>query len=251
MSTRTELEKDILTFIDDMDPSGKNSQRMKNLFKSFKSDTEFYRYMKKFFNNDDMNFAIAYEPLDNPVNSDFIHNLSKKYKIPLYEIVYKPYLNNDIDNPPATVYKMLVMDYPVKRLKQMVFKKNHTSISANKRDAKTGQVTGSDKTARITDVETYSLLVQEQYNAAREYYGPMSDDTSASYEMARIIQRDGEVSLNDLPNDPLNKVTLNTINYFMLGAGLSTNLIERTGYVLPITLKNQEERTSTIKRGGE
>jgi len=235
--------------MDDMDPSGKNTERMKKLFLSFKSDNEFYKYMKEFFTNEDKNFAIAYEPFDNPVNSDFIHKLFKKYNIPLYERVYKPYLNGDKENPPATVYPMMVLDYPIKRLKQMVFKKNHTSISTNIRDAKTGQVTGADKIARVTDVEAYSLLVQELYNVAKEYYGPMSDDSAATYEMMRLIQRDGEVSLADLSNDPLNKVTMNTINYFMLGSCLSSNLIERTGYVLPITLKSKEEEVSTIKKG--
>ena len=43
---------------------------------------------------------------------------------------------------------------------------------------------------------------------------------NSHFEMLRAIQRDGEVELRDLPNDPVNKVTLNTINVFMLGSGL-------------------------------
>jgi hypothetical protein len=130
----------------------------------------------------------------------------------------------------------------------MVVTKSHTSVTNTKRDAKTNQVTGSDKTARVTDVEAYSLLVQELYACAQESYGPMADDEAAFYEMEKRIQRDGEVSLEDLPNDPLSKVTTNTIEYYMLGSCIATNLIEETGYMLPITLKANEDRTSTIER---
>ena len=67
--------------------------------------------------------------------------------------------------------------------------------------------------------------------------------------MLRAIQRDGEVELRDLPNDPVNKVTLNTINVFMLGSGLQTNFINEAGYVLPITLKGQEDKMAVVDRG--
>ena len=144
---------------------------------------------------------------------------------------------------------MMVLDVPVKRLKQMAYSKNHASTAAAKRDPRTGQVTGEDRTARVTDVEAFSLFVQGQYNAAQEFYGPMADDTEAHFEMLRAIQRDGEVELRDLPNDPVNKVTLNTINVFMLGSGLQTNFINEAGYVLPITLKGQEDKMAVVDRG--
>lgn len=248
MSLRTELQNEIYDFMDDMDPSGKNTERLKKFYTSFKSDKEFYKYMIQFFKDENKNFNVSYEPYNNPVEVAFIEKTAKKHDIPLYERVYRPYLNMDLENPPGTVYPLMVLDYPIKRLKQMVFKKNHSAVSPTKRNAEVGQVTGSDKTARITEPEAFSLIVQEQYNAAREYYGPSADDLSAKYEMLRRIQQDGEVSLDELPNDPLNKVTLNTINYYMLGSGISTNLINENGYLLPITLKGNEERETTIKR---
>ena len=76
----------------------------------------------------------------------------------------------------------------------------------------------------------------------------MADDESAAFEMQRRIQRDGEVSLKDLPSDPLSRVTSNTIYYMMAGSCVTSNLIEETGYVLPITLKSKEDKSSTIER---
>jgi len=248
MSVRSELEKDIYELLDDMDPSGKNTERMRNFLKTM-DDQKFYRYMDEFFNNDQKLFPVAYEAYENPVDMNFIHNVAKKHNVPIYERVYRPYLNGNVEDPPGTVHPIMVLDVPVKRLKQMAQSKNHASTAGDKRDPKTGQVTGEDRTARVTDVEGFSLLSMGQYNAAQEFYGPMADDSEAYYEMLRRIQRDGEVELHDLPNNPESKVALNTVNAFMLGSGLVANWINNDGYVLPITLKGQEDRSSTIDRG--
>ena len=247
MSTRSELEKELYEFTDDCDPTGRNTERLRALLKPM-DDKTFYKFMDEFFENEKKNIQIGYEAFDNPVNIQFIEKLAKKYDIPLYEIVYKPYLTGDIANPPASVHPVLVLDIPIKRLKQMVVAKSHTSLTNTKRDAKTGQVTGSDKTARVTDVEAYSLIVQELYACAQESYGPMADDQAASFEMQRQIQKNGEVSLADLPKDPLSKTTTNTIFYMMLGVGVTTNLIEESGYILPLTMMAKEDQSSTIDR---
>lgn len=244
---RKELEGKIYELMDDMDPSGKNAERMRSFFATM-DDDKFYKFMDEFFDNPDKNFPVAYEPYNHPVTLDFVHKVAKKRGIPIYERVFRPYVTGDVDNPPGTVHPIMVLDVPVKRLKQMAFSKNHTSTAAAKRDPRTGQVSGEDRTARITDVEAFSLLVQGQYNSAQEFYGPMADDTEAHYEMLRSIQRNGEVELRDLPNDPANKVTLNTINAFMIGSGLMSNLVDETGYILPITARGREDRNSTIKR---
>lgn len=248
MTLRKEIEDDILGLMDDMDPTGKNTDRMRAYLKSM-DDLTFYKFIDEFFDNLDKNFPVAYEAYNNPVSMDFAHKVAKKRKVPIYERVFRPYVNGDTENPPGTVYPIMVLDVPVKRLKQMAQSKNHASTAAAKRDPRTWQVTGEDRTARVTDVETYSLLVQGAYSAAQEYYGPMADDVEAHYEMLRLIQRDGEVELRDLPSDPTSKVTMNTINAFMIGSCLSSNLIEESGLVLPITLKGQEEKAAVIDRG--
>ena len=247
MSLRTDIEKRFYEITDAMDPSGKNTNRVKAFFKPM-SDKQFYQHINDYFENPDKLFAIAYEPYNNPVSIKFVHDVARKFKVPIYEIVYMPYVDGNAEDPPGTVNPILVLDLPVKRLKQMGFLKNHASTSASKRDAKTGQVTGEDRTARVTDVEGYSLLAEGQYNFAQEAYGPMADDMEAHYEMLRIIQRDGEVELRDLPNDPTSKTTMNTINAYMIGSGLESNFIDESGYLLPITLKGREDKTSTIRR---
>ena len=247
MSLRTDQEKEIYKLMDIMDPSGRNTARMKSFFSGM-SDKEFYQHMVKFYENDDMNFPVGYIPYDNPVTLDFAHKVARETDTPIYELVWKPYVNGDVDDPPGTVHPLMVLEAPVKRLKQTSSLKNHASTSGSKRDPRTGQVTGEDRTARVTDVEAFSLLTMGQYHTAQEQYGPMADDTEAHYEMLREIQRNGEVSLSDLSNDSYNKVTLNTINAYMLGAGLMSNLVDESGYILPITMQAREDRETTIKR---
>ena len=247
MSVRKDLEAELFSFLDDCDPSGKNTARLKSYLKPM-SDKQFYEYFDEFFKNPDKYIQVGYEAYNNPVTVQFVEKLAKKHNVKLREIVYKPYITGDINNPPASVYPVLVMDVPIKRLKQMVAMKSHTSLTNTKRDAKTGQVTGHDKTARITEPEAYSLMVQECYACAQEAFGPMADDEAAYFEMQKRILRDGEVSLEDLPNDPINKVAMNTINAFIIGSGIVSNLLDESGYLLPITLKSQEENKNAIKR---
>lgn len=247
MSVRKDLEAELFSFLDDCDPSGKNTERLRSFLKPM-TDKEFYDYFYEFFNNPDKYIQVGYEAYNNPVTVQFVEKLAKKHNVKLREIIYKPYVTGDINNPPASVYPVLVMDVPIKRLKQMVAMKSHTSLTNTKRDAKTGQVTGHDKTARVTEPEAYSLIVQECYACAQEAFGPMADDEAAYFEMQKQILRNGEVSLEDLPNDPINKVTMNTINAFIIGSGIVSNLIDESGYVLPITMKDQEVNKNAIKR---
>ena len=130
----------------------------------------------------------------------------------------------------------------------MLFKKNQTSINITKRNAETGQVTDSDKSVRVTDVELNSLIAEGQYNAAIEYYGPRADDMVMKSRMLKDIQRNGEATLENLKSDTMNKTTINTANYMFLGACLATNLIDNTGYMLPITIKGKEENKTAIER---
>lgn len=247
MSVRKDLEAELFSFLDDCDPSGKNTERLRSFLKPM-TDKEFYDYFYEFFNNPDKYIQVGYEAYNNPVTVQFVEKLAKKHNVKLREIIYKPYVTGDINNPPASVYPVLVMDVPIKRLKQMVAMKSHTSLTNTKRDAKIGQVTGHDKTARVTEPEAYSLIVQECYACAQEAFGPMADDEAAYFEMQKQILRNGEVSLEDLPNDPINKVTMNTINAFIIGSGIVSNLIDESGYVLPITMKDQEVNKNAIKR---
>lgn len=247
---REEMTEEILSFFDDLDPSGANTERMRKFLSKFKSDKEFYEYYVKFFEDPDRNWEVSYKPFENGVNMDFIEKVANKHGIPIYEIVYMPYLSEDPDDPVGTVYPVMVIDFPIKRLKQMVYKKSHTSMAATKRSSETGQVIAEDKTARLTDPEVYSLIVENQYNAAKEFFSLRADNLKAQNEAQRKIIRDGELSLEDVDTSPANSVTANTLQKYMYGACLVTNIASDHPYLLPYTIKTAGN-THDIERGVE
>ena len=79
-SLRKEIEKDILGLMDDMDPSGKNTERMRAFLQSM-DDHAFYVFIDEFFDNPDKNFPVAYEAYNNPVSMDFAHRVAKKRNV--------------------------------------------------------------------------------------------------------------------------------------------------------------------------
>lgn len=99
MTLRQEFTKDIVELLDDMDPSGKNTDRMLKFLNGIKSDKEFDKFAIDLLEDDNKFIPVAYEIYNNPVNMDFINHLMEKYNIPLYEYVYKLYLTGDIENP--------------------------------------------------------------------------------------------------------------------------------------------------------
>lgn len=74
--------------------------------------------------------------------------------------------------------------------------------------------------------------------ALKEFMSIRADDLVGKQEMLKNINRDGYVSLKDMPNDVKNKQALNTLDVFFLSAGIVTDLIT-PGLVLRDTLDNK------------
>ena len=116
----------------------------------------------------------------------------------------------------------------------MVHKKNGISISNTKISALTNQVVDHDKNARDSDIEASMLVALGADEILKELHGPRADDPVMKREMNQSIATKGYVSLEDLTNSPTNKVTLNTINTFLLSMGLKSDIVTDS-YILPKT----------------
>jgi hypothetical protein len=115
----------------------------------------------------------------------------------------------------------------LKRMQQMLFKKNSQSTDISMRSSTSGQVTGADKNTRESDNENYSLVSLGVDSCMREFLGPRADDMVAKSEMYSAIASKGYVSLNDLTNNVDNKTTLNTLDVYFIGCGLKSDLITK------------------------
>jgi hypothetical protein len=126
----------------------------------------------------------------------------------------------------------------IKRTQQTVSKKNGISTNIDQRSALTAQVTGADKNGRESDLENTMLACLGMEATLRELNGPRADDLVMKNQMLHDIALNGYTRLEDMDDDPSNKTTLNTVNVFLLGMGLESDLVTK-GLMLNSTLKEE------------
>ena len=75
-------------------------------------------------------------------------------------------------------------------------------------------------------------------NTLRELNGPRADDLAMKNQMLHDIALNGYTRLEDMEDNPDNKTTLNTVNVFLLGMGLQSDLVTK-GLMLKDTIKKE------------
>ena len=208
-----------------LDPTGQNAKNYEEKFESM-TDQQFDKYIRNFFKDPKQNFYLEIVEYERDLTIENIEKCAKYMNVPLLERVALPYLTNDPDNVITTPYPVPVGYIHEKRMQQTLMKKSSGSTEIKKRSQLTGQVTGEDKNARNSDLETYSLAAIKAMNALQEFMGPRADNTKAKLEMYNDISKNGYVSLLDLDlKDPYNKTALNTFSTYYILQGIQTNLI--------------------------
>ena len=154
---------------------------------------------------------------------------SEELNIPLFEYVALPHINGSkTEDVVVTPERVPVGFIHAKRLQQTALKKNTGSIHTDTRSAISGLVTGDDKNAVNSNVETYALTATNSKYALKELLGPRADAMTAKNELYANIQRDGYCSLEDLTKSQ-DKPTLNAIEAYFELMMLQTNLINPEG----------------------
>lgn len=233
VANRDYIEKLIYDAFDAIDPSGTNSNKYRVLFSSM-NDTEFEKYMKNFLNDDKEQFILDVVEYEHDLKMEYCEKCAKVLGIPLMEYVYMPHLTMNKKHVIVSKEKCLVGYINVKRTQQLLHKKNGISIANEKRSATTGQVVRKDKNSRDSDIEASLLVSLGADKILQELHGPRADDPIMKQQMNQSIATKGYVMLDELENLPTNKVTLNTVNTFLLSMGLKSDLVSDT-YILPKT----------------
>lgn len=209
-----------------LDPSGANSKLYHEKFDNM-SDNQFDSYIRRFFEDDKQNFYLEIVEYERDLTMENINACADMMGVPLYERIALPYLTGDKENTIVSPYPVAVGYIHEKRMPQTLMKKSAASIKIDKRNPKTGQVVGEDKNARNSDSEVYSLATLGATQFLRETLGARADDMKAKNEMYAEIAKNGYTSLEDLTDDPANKIGLNTFDTYFLMQGLRTNMIDR------------------------
>ena len=224
---RLDMENLIYSVMDKLDPTGTNTKSYKAMFKPM-SDSQFETFFKILFKDENSFLTLDVVDYERDLKIEHVEDAAKVLGIPLFEKIAIPYANMDKDNPIITKFEVPWGYIHVKRMQQMLSKKNTTSTDIGSRSAITGQVVGKDKNARDSDAENFALVTIDANDTLREFLGPRADDKVMKTEMYSEIARKGYTSLNGLTNDVENKTTLNTLDVFMMGMGLKTDLISDT-----------------------
>lgn len=221
---RKKMEDLIYRVFDDLDPSKTNSSKYREKFKKM-SDDKFDKFFKSLFAEPEHYLVLDTVDYERDLRIENVEKAAKTLNIDLLEYVAMPFSNMDIDHPELTKFPVPTGHVHIKRMQQMLQKKNSTSIDISTRSALTGQVTREDKNTRDSDVENFALATLDLDYTLRELLGPRSDDLKMKSEMYSEIARTGFVSIDNLTDDPNNKTTLNTVNALMIGMGIKPDLI--------------------------
>lgn len=227
----------IYKFFNAFDQSKTNTKKYKALFDPM-SEQVFKNWFKGFFSDENAYLILDIADYVHTVKMEDIERAAKVINIPLFEYVYLPFITMDKNNVVCTKVPCAVGYAHIKRTQQTVAKKNGLSTSADIRSAVTGQVTGADKNGRESDLENAMLVSMGMTNTLRELNGPRADDLVMKREMLANIARDGYLSLDDLTDDVSNKTALNTVNTYLLGMSIDSDLITK-GLMLDSTLRDE------------
>lgn len=230
---RKKMEKLIYDTFSALDPSGVNTEKYKSMFKDM-TDSQFDSFFKKYFNSDSYMILDIVE-YERELKLENVEKAAKLLGVPLTERLIMPNLNHDKEHPIVTKYEVPVGYLHIKRLQQMLSKKNSTSTDISSRSPTTGQVINADKNARNSDQENIAMITTGVDAPIRELLGGRADNMAAKTAMYSEIAKKGYVSLSELPNDPSSKTTLNTLDVYFLGMGIKTDLLTNT-LELPKTL---------------
>ena len=214
------------TILNTLDPSGANSKLYHEKFDKM-SDNQFDSYIKRFFEDDKQNFYLEIVEYERDLTMENINACADMMGVPLYERIALPYLTGDKENVLVSKSEVPVGYIHEKRMPQTLMKKSAASIKIEKRNPKTGQVVGEDKNARNSDSEVYSLATLGAMSALKEFMSARADDMKAKNEMYAAIAKNGYVSLEELSDDPKDKVALSTFDVYFLMQGLRTNMVDR------------------------
>ena len=234
---RAKMENLIYKFFSAFDKTNTNTKYYKDFF-GLMNDKQFDDYFNEFFKNDKAYLILNITDYENTIKMDDIERAANVLKIPLFENVFTPHITMDNNHVICTKEPVPVGYLNIKRTQQTVSKKNGISTNIDQRAALTAQVTGADKNGRESDLENTMLASLGMEQTLRELNGPRADDITMKTQMLHDIALNGFSRLEDMEDDTANKTTLNTVNVFLLGMGLQSDLVT-TGLMLKDTLKEE------------
>lgn len=239
---RSKCEKLIYDCMNKLDPTGQNTEWYKKKFAKM-SDSEF----KKFFEQDfPLKFQTKVFEVD-PKIENIISTLEDILHVPVSEELNMPFLYRNKDGIPVKSKPALVVYLPLKRLKQMVQKKQGFSVNIAKRDYRTGLLIDTDKNGNSTDREFESMVVYGMDETIHELSTYRADAMNAKSKFYSDINTKGMVYQRDIEVEDDDSIARNLISAYLLGCHINSNLVNQDLF-LPRTLKKKNAGQGGLSR---
>lgn len=176
-----------------------------------------------------------------------LDKIAKEYGYKLREYVMFPHKNRaNPDNPMISRSPLPILVLTVKRLQQMLTKKNKITADNSVTNYITGQVTNDSKAARLSNTQTYSLITTNQLNSIKEFLSIRADDETSKRELYRDIEKTGVAKLSNYDLKSENKQSIQAMEVFLRASGLYTNILRASGFVEVKNKKSIESLTENI-----
>ena len=234
-ANRKKAEALIYKCFDAFDPTGANTQFYKQLFSKM-DDKEFVKFCSR-----RLPFRLQTTAFERELNPEKCINALKAINVPVLERLYDPSLYTNADGVPvSSAYDCLIGYCSLKKLKQFVTKKSGYNTNIDVRNPKTGQIVGNSKGIE-SDREIETLVLQNLEATAKELTRAKADDMDAKNKMYNQINTTGQVSLNDIQSSKTSQVARTTVDAYLIGSCLMSNLLEQD-YMTPYTAANRNMR---------
>lgn len=232
---RNQAESLIYKTFDAIDKTGANTEYYKALFAKMSND-QFEKFFKR-------RLPLRYhtEIFKNEPSMSDIFDGFKVIKKPLLEKVKCPYLFMNDEGVPIETKEALVIYVHLKRMKQMLMEKTSVGIDNTNRDMKTGRTNSYSKAGQETDREFESLAVMGFDWSMDELSRPRADSMRMKNQMSNAIMTKGFVTMDDLDFDKTDSLSKNTLNVYLIGANIHSNLIDED-YLTPHTIANRKQQ---------
>ena len=153
---------------------------------------------------------------------------------------YKPCKWNK-DGEPILSKPALIIYIHLKKLQQIITKKNKVSTNIDDRDMKTGRLISESKGGQTSDREFEALAVHGLTATMEELSRPKADAIRAKNMMYNSINVLGDVDDDEVVIEKDDSMAKNLLNVYLIGSQLNSNLVNED-YLLPYTIKNRSRK---------
>jgi len=191
---KTAILKYITKHFKKLDPTGHNIKRYTDMLTGM-SDVEFDRFMHAMKKGENQFHIVLPNMTERPSMSDILE-VADATGTELFHRIYQT--DAATGKRFLSRHKYPVFDLPIRRLQQFLDKKLSVADGDSKIDGMTGQVTGDDRAAGITNPEIQAMLAKGLSKTLTEFVTVRGGNIGAYGDFKQHIEEHGSVRLDEL-----------------------------------------------------